>query len=195
MAFDSKPYTDAGIEVVWWAGTGRRKIPTLEQCLTPTRGVKADTLNEPPEHIQAKMKKDFVLIGKEVCRASTGQPAGIQDPSKRCEIRVHSKWYMAHHISFLLHHGRWPRSQLDHLNMDKRDNRPENLEEVDLQTNVERNRKAKEHLKALPRGVSKMRDGYMGYACKHNTLFYTPRRPEVHQVVDDVRAIRRMLGI
>jgi hypothetical protein len=38
--------------------------------------------------------------------------------------------YLAHRLAWFLHYGKWPESQLDHINRNKTDNRIENLREA-----------------------------------------------------------------
>lgn len=46
------------------------------------------------------------------------------------QISFHSRKYLAHRLAWYLHFGRWPLSQLDHINRVKTDNRITNLREV-----------------------------------------------------------------
>lgn len=49
------------------------------------------------------------------------------------------KTYMVHRIVSYIHHGAWPKHQLDHINRDQLDNRIENLRDVRQTVNM-RNR-------------------------------------------------------
>ena len=44
--------------------------------------------------------------------------------------------YKVHQVIFALANGKWPTDQLDHINHDRTDNRPENLREVDASGNA-----------------------------------------------------------
>lgn len=52
--------------------------------------------------------------------------------------------YRAHRIIWLLHYGKWPEYQIDHINGNRTDNRIENLREV---TNYENNQNKRRHSK------------------------------------------------
>lgn len=44
--------------------------------------------------------------------------------------RIHKRGYQAHRVVFAMFHGRWPGELLDHIDLDKTNNRPENLREA-----------------------------------------------------------------
>lgn len=44
--------------------------------------------------------------------------------------RCKSEVLYAHRVAWLLHHGRWPEGQIDHVNRDRTDNRISNLRDV-----------------------------------------------------------------
>jgi len=69
-------------------------------------------------------------------RARKGDIAGSIDKRAgyRC-IVINGKRYQAHRLAWLYVHGRWPESQLDHINRNAGDNRITNLREVSNQEN------------------------------------------------------------
>ena len=58
-----------------------------------------------------------------------GQVAGYCD---RGYIRFYhrQRQYMAHRVAWALHHNKWPKHTIDHINRDGTDNRIENLRDV-----------------------------------------------------------------
>ncbi|GJH22455.1 HNH endonuclease [Caballeronia novacaledonica] len=67
-------------------------------------------------------------------------------------ISVNNKLYVAHRLAWLYVHGRWPKEQIDHINMVKSDNRIENLREATYSENG-RNRPIPKSNKSGYRGV------------------------------------------
>jgi hypothetical protein len=49
---------------------------------------------------------------------------------------VNGRKVLAHRVIWAMHHGEWPRGQIDHINGDRSDNRIENLREVDAAGNA-----------------------------------------------------------
>lgn len=53
----------------------------------------------------------------------------------RC-VLAHKRRYQAHRLVWLYVYGRWPTSQIDHINLDKSDNRLSNLREATASENM-----------------------------------------------------------
>lgn len=60
-------------------------------------------------------------------RIKAGDSAGCIKPDGYIQIRTCGKAYYAHRLAWLLHYGRWPDDDLDHVNHDRADNRIGNL--------------------------------------------------------------------
>jgi len=69
-------------------------------------------------------------------RAVAGSVAGTIYKNGRRYITIGRQRYFAHRLAWLYVHGRWPSAQIDHRNMDRDDNRIENLREATNQQNV-----------------------------------------------------------
>jgi hypothetical protein len=88
-----------------------------------------------------------------------GAQAGSVDSRGRLRVEVRGRSYGAHQIAFAIHHGRWPQSQIDHINHIKTDNRIANLREA---TNTENSRnRPRKTGKAGFRGVSLHKGRYI----------------------------------
>lgn len=59
-----------------------------------------------------------------------GRVAGWVEPKGYCRICVLGKNYQAHRLAWLWMTGRWPADQIDHINLDRADNRWCNLREA-----------------------------------------------------------------
>jgi hypothetical protein len=59
-----------------------------------------------------------------------GGRAGAIDQDGYLFIKISGRFYKAHRLIWLIHHGRWPSDQIDHIDRDKQNNRIENLREV-----------------------------------------------------------------
>lgn len=110
--------------------------------------------NELFEYSDGKLLRKITRYGK-----SKGQEAGAFDKQGYRYVRVNDKCYRTHRIIFWMHHGHMPQ-QLDHINLDKSDNRIENLRECTTKQNAA-NRKPRS--KTGFKGVSLSNKGYQRY--------------------------------
>lgn len=96
----------------------------------------------------------FTWRVKSAARIRVGDVAGSRDPRGYIRIRVDNKHYWAHRIAWLWMTGDWPeKSDIDHINLVKSDNRWSNLREVDRAENMW-NRKTPCHNTSNFKGVS-----------------------------------------
>lgn len=75
-------------------------------------------------------------------------------------IRVLGSRYMAHRLAWLYIHGKWPISDIDHINRIKYDNRISNLREVTKNEN-QYNRVLSTNSSTGAKGVYKTKHGYI----------------------------------
>lgn len=74
-----------------------------------------------------------------------GAVAGAVNEDGYVIVETGGKATRAHRIIWLMHHGEWPRGEIDHFNGVRHDNRIENLRDVVRATNTENRRKAPRH--------------------------------------------------
>lgn len=72
----------------------------------------------------------FIWISKVNSNALPGYCAGCLNSQKYLVIRINKKLYLAHRLAWLYVYGAWPKDQIDHINLDKSDNRIDNLREA-----------------------------------------------------------------
>ena len=68
--------------------------------------------------------------------ALAGSVAGSMRPRGYRQIRISGRYYFAHRLAWLYMRGRWPSHEIDHINMDCRDNRFVNLREATRSENA-----------------------------------------------------------
>lgn len=77
-------------------------------------------------------------------------------------VQLQKRPYVAHRLVWLLHHGEWPKGNIDHINGNRTDNRMENLRECSVMENC-RNRRP--HGDRIFKGVYKIGDKYFATIC------------------------------
>ena len=98
------------------------------------------------------------------CGKFKNKPAGCYNWAGYRRITVGGKTVMAHRIAWAMHHGEWPKNDIDHINGIKDDNRIENLRDVSRSLNA-RNRGVRVDNNSGVSGVSysKERDRWVAY--------------------------------
>lgn len=65
-----------------------------------------------------------------------GAEAGSQWRNTYRQIKIDGRLYKAHRVAWLLHYGVWPKNQIDHIDGDGLNNRPENMRDVTQRENT-----------------------------------------------------------
>ena len=112
-----------------------------------------------------------------------GMVAGNKKPDGYIRIGVDYRMYKAHRLAWLHFYGRWPVSEIDHINGVRDDNRMANLRDVSRQVNGQNQRKAR-HM-AVP---SPFNTGLLG------THFDLKRQLFVAQINDPGTGKKKHLG-
>lgn len=89
-----------------------------------------------------------------------GSVAGLVHDNGYIRISVDRKRYYAHRLAFLFIEGEFPPEQVDHVNMNRADNRWINLRKASLSENMH-NRNIRSHSGIGVKGVSKNKSGFM----------------------------------
>lgn len=80
-------------------------------------------------NIEDYIKKYFQYDNGNLIRTDRKNGDGSLDKDGYLIIKIKGKQYKAHRIVWLLNYGKFPKSELDHINRNKLDNRIENLRE------------------------------------------------------------------
>lgn len=88
-------------------------------------------------------------------------------------IKVKSKQFKAHRIAWLLNYGHFPKSELDHINRNKLDNRIENLRESNRsEQNRNKDRKPNKETGQIGIYIDRTKGLKKNYATKINNKTY-----------------------
>lgn len=116
--------------------------------------VNAQKANDP--HIDMDtLRRTFAISGKDVVRIAGQRGIGGIGNLRKDGYRQHvigGKLVLAHRIAFALENGRWPSTDIDHIDRDRANNSPANLREVTYAENRHNTRINRNNLVGL-RGV------------------------------------------
>lgn len=70
-----------------------------------------------------------------ICNVKAGTVAGTLHHSGYRTITIGGKRRLAHRLAYAMHHGKWPKGCIDHINRVKDDNRISNLRDVSTSVN------------------------------------------------------------
>lgn len=103
-------------------------------------------MNTRPERSEA-LRARVALVDGELWRIFSGRKASLcpdRDGYLRLTISIGPARYAfaAHRAIWFLHYGEWPKGEIDHINMDRTDNRLENLRDVTHAENLKTRRHA-----------------------------------------------------
>lgn len=65
-------------------------------------------------------------------------------------VRIHRALIMVHRLIWVLHHGQWPKFEIDHINGDHTDNRIENLRDVPKSINMRNQKRRSDNTSGMP---------------------------------------------
>ena len=78
---------------------------------------------------------DFFWLVKRGSRGIAGRKAGSIDGKRYIRIRIDGVDYRAHRLAWLLEYGEWPTDQLDHIDLDRKNNAILNLRQANNSLN------------------------------------------------------------
>lgn len=97
---------------------------------------------------------DFVRIKTTSANAKKGSIAGCKDTYGRTVIRINNTLHYAHRLAWLYMYGEFPKELIDHIDMDKGNNRLENLREANKALNAQNKKSPQSNNKTGFLGVS-----------------------------------------
>ena len=103
--------------------------------------------------------------------AHAGTLAGCANSSGYLLIKIDGHYYLNHRLMWLYVHGCWPENDLDHVNLDKLDNRIKNLREATRSQNVS-NGRVRCDSESQRRGVRKIGNRFMARITKQGVREY-----------------------
>jgi len=100
----------------------------------------------------------WVWVGRTGNKSKPGKIAGSLDNNGYVVIRIDRAIYKAHRLAWLFMTGEWPRSTVDHINLEHADNRWVNLREATYSQN-NANRGPRSDCKSGVKGVTRSANG------------------------------------
>jgi len=123
---------------------------------TRAKGIDASNVHEIFEYANGNLLWKESLPGK---NRVAGNAAGHLNLDGYIVVEVAGKGIAAHRIVWLMHSGKWPSGEIDHINGVRDDNRIENLRDVVRQTNSENRRRPAKGSRTGFLGVTMLGDG------------------------------------
>ena len=135
---------------------------------TKAEGLSAKNVREIFEYSDGSLFWRRSLTGK---NRIAGNKAGYRNCDGYIMVEVAGKAVAAHRVVWLMHAGRWPDGEIDHINGVRDDNRIENLRDVTHQTNAENRRRSVRASETGALGVTLTKDGrYRARICSKGRL-------------------------
>lgn len=155
------------------------QIPVTPETMPEQRVVdltRAVRRNEVPIH---RLRELFTLVdGRLINRvtrnshARIGDEAGHRTPRGYRKVSIDGTELAVHRIVFAMTHGRWPNGEIDHIDGNPSNNKPENLRDVSRTENLENTYKPRAHNKIGLLGVSPHKKGFISrIKVKRKTIY------------------------
>lgn len=96
----------------------------------------------------------------ELRRSNSGAIAGTVRADGYRQVSIDGRLYRAHRVAWLMHTGAWPEMEIDHINMDRLDNRFANLRDVSHAVNKQNEKHARKGSRSGLLGVCAWRNKF-----------------------------------
>lgn len=141
-------------------------------------------------------RDESVIANRSWNAKNVGKICGLLDHQGYRRIKINGKKYAGHRLSWLHYYGVWPTEAIDHINLNKSDNRTANLREANWSSNCA-NTPVRPDNKVGLKGVCLYRTGKFRAQIKKNgkvvALGYFDRAEDAHHAY--VSAAREKHGI